>query len=71
MEAQTIEEHGLLSHKHVRELVGGVSSTWLWRAERDGRFPRRVYISRQRPVWHRGEVMEYLRDPENWRPKAS
>jgi prophage regulatory protein len=36
--------------------------TTLWRAEKDGRFPKSTYISPNRRAWFESDVIEWQRD---------
>jgi prophage regulatory protein len=44
------------------EVIGrtGLSRTTLWRLERNGQFPRRIYLSRNSVGWDRDEVSRWL-----------
>ena len=60
------DTEGFITHDSVREVVGGVSKSTLLRWEQLGRFPRRVHLSTQRPVWRTSEVRAFLADPAGW-----
>ncbi|MEX1065989.1 MAG: AlpA family phage regulatory protein [Aquisalimonadaceae bacterium] len=60
---------GFFSHDTVRELMGGLAKNTLKRWEDQGRFPQRVYLSHNRVVWTRAEVMSYLSDPKGWQER--
>lgn len=39
----------------------------LWRLERENKFPRRIYLSPQKPVWIEEEILNWLQERMNER----
>jgi prophage regulatory protein len=48
----------MLVEEQVLEIVP-VSRSTLWRMERSGKFPRSIYISKNRRVWFEDEISEW------------
>jgi prophage regulatory protein len=52
----------LLTFANLKELGISFSREHLWRLERAGRFPRRIYLSPQKIAWFESEIVEWLAD---------
>jgi len=50
----------LLTRNDLKRLGISLSNTQLIRLERDGRFPRRVYLTPARVVWLESEILEWI-----------
>ena len=57
-----IEAAPLISARGTCELLGGVSTVWLWRRQKDDpTFPRAIQFSpRGRRYWRRGEIEVWI-----------
>ena len=51
----------MLSQKKVVQLVG-MSRTTIWRRERAGDFPQRIYLGGRRVGWDADEIQDWLRN---------
>lgn len=52
-------DDSLLTFASVQERTG-ISRTTLWRYEKAGKFPQRIYLSERSPRWIKREVDEWV-----------
>jgi prophage regulatory protein len=57
----------MLVEEQVLEIVP-VSRSTLWRMERCGKFPRSIYISKNRRVWFEDEICEWQNSVNEFQP---
>jgi prophage regulatory protein len=50
----------LLNYKDLRAIGISFSREHLWRLEAANKFPRRIYLSRQKVVWYEDEILAWL-----------
>ena len=54
-----MENDEFIRWPELRKIVGGLGRTTIWRAERDGKFPRRRNISAGTVGWLRSEISNW------------
>ena len=64
------QEEGLIPRREVCRLTG-LSKSTIYRLKNQGRFPQKVYSSDRRSLWHRWEVVAWIkaldgRPPGKW-----
>lgn len=62
----------LLSARDVRELVGNISSSTLWRWVREDGFPPPIRLGANRIAWRQSDLAEWIKTrPRAERPRRS
>jgi len=59
MNPQTKTPDRLIRREELQQMVP-VSDTTLWRWERDGKFPKRITLSRNVVAWRLSEIQEWI-----------
>ncbi|WP_243140672.1 helix-turn-helix transcriptional regulator [Pelistega ratti] len=60
MDKDYIEENMLISRKTVFQMVG-LSNSTIWRLEREGKFPKRKQLSKNRVAWLKKEILNWIK----------
>jgi predicted DNA-binding transcriptional regulator AlpA len=61
-----------LIEEHERKRITGFSRAHCWRLERDGKFPRRLYLGPRTVRWRLSEILAWIGDlPTAWPERSS
>ena len=60
---------GFLSHDDIKAMFNWSRAT-IRERELAGRFPERIYLSRNRPLWRVSDIQQYVRDLPQGLPSA-